>query len=58
MLRLKPDKKEYMSCDFILIKPKVKQNQSMMLEIRKWLLTMVVFAEKNEKDYKEIFWNE
>ena len=58
MLRLKTDKKEYMSCDFILIKPKVKQNQSMMLEIRKWLLTMVVFAEKNDKDYKEIFWNE
>ena len=58
MLRLKTDKKEYMPCDFILIKPKVKQNQSMMLEIRKWLLTMVVFAEKNDKDYKEIFWNE
>ena len=30
----------------------------MMLEIRKWLLTMVVFAEENDKDHKEIFWNE
>ena len=30
----------------------------MMLEIRKWLLTMVVFAGENDKDHKEIFLNE
>lgn len=56
-MQLKSQIKQNTYHDFTFIKSKEKQNQPIMLDIQKGLLTMVVVAGKNDKGQKAAFWN-